>query len=1018
MRKLVPLLAAVSICSSWTMGVLTPEVSSADSLSPSDWSLMGAPVSYNQQVTNLSVSCASSTFCMSVGPESYADPASGVADGGEWDGSSWSQTALPVPLIGSPTPNPGQPMSVSCVNSTFCMAVGYDSYQFDGGPFADQWNGSSWSSVPLSGPNASALYSVDCVSADYCQAVGFDSGTPLLEEWTGASWSLDPNAATGVDYLSSVSCADESDCMAVGYNDDATLAAEQWNGSEWSSVTIPNETTGNLAQDLTSVSCASASSCVAVGWYSFQATPTTGGEEPILDSWNGSVWSADLDPISPVAGSGDELMSVDCYSSELCVAVGGSVGYEGPALVLMSDDGSWSQIDNPPSDPNGLGVGNGSGEVLFDAVACVSGWACVGAGTAGVQDGDDVLYADASDSAPDAPIATITEPSSGQTYAPGQVVQTSFDCSEGLGGPGLTSCIDTNGSTSPGTLATASPGTYSYSVTATSSDGQSATASISYSVAGLPTATIDSPASGGTYALGQVAPTSFSCAEGEDGPGLSLCVDSNGSISPGALDTSEAGTQTYEVGAFSEDGLYAIASITYTVVPYASPTADISSPESGGFYAQNQIVPTAFSCSDGVGAPGIATCLDSNGSASPGALDTSQPGSHTYSVTATSLDGETSFSSLTYNVAAAPTPVIELPNNDTTYSVGQTASTQFVCDDGEDGPGIESCLDSNGSTSPGLLSTSTPGTFSYSVTATSLDGQTRTTSISYAVVAGPPSATITSPQTDGTYALDQIVPTSFDCTDGNGAPGITSCLDSNESSSPGVLNTSTLGSHTYTVTATSGDGQTATATIKYWVDPLTQTTTMLSPSANPALVGQQLTYAVSVSPVPDGGTVAFTSGGEAISGCAEVSINTSTGIANCQTTYATKGSRSISAIYSGDATFTSSTSGSITQLVHRISTTTTLTASINPVAVGRTVTYVAKLGRIPDGGTVDFIDGDEGIASCGRVFVDSATGRAKCQTSYAVTGDHTIQAIYSGTTTYKGSSSGRLVEKVTHLTST
>jgi hypothetical protein len=197
------------------------------------------------------------------------------------------------------------------------------------------------------------------------------------------------------------------------------------------------------------------------------------------------------------------------------------------------------------------------------------------------------------------------------------------------------------------------------------------------------------------------------------------------------------------------------------------------------------------------------------------------------------------------------------------------------------------------------------------------------------------------------------------------------------------------------------------------------TTTTVASSANPSQAGQSVTYTATVSPVPDGGTVAFRDGGTAISGCSAQLVDISAGTATCQQAYPSTGSHSITAAYSGDTAYRTSTSTRLTQTVSQATTTTTVASSANPSDIGQSVTYTATVSPVPDGGTVAFSDGGTAISGCSAQLVDISAGTATCEQTYPSTGSHSITAAYSGDTSYGASAtSTTLTQTVSQATTT
>lgn len=184
----------------------------------------------------------------------------------------------------------------------------------------------------------------------------------------------------------------------------------------------------------------------------------------------------------------------------------------------------------------------------------------------------------------------------------------------------------------------------------------------------------------------------------------------------------------------------------------------------------------------------------------------------------------------------------------------------------------------------------------------------------------------------------------------------------------------------------------------------TPTQTSLNAAPNPANAGQTVTLtatATSTGGTPSG-NVAFFDGSTQLG----TSSLDGTGHATFTTSWSAGGSHSLTATYSGNATFASN---AVTEVVNPAATTTSLRSSLNPSSPGQLVTFTANVTSTPvsPSGTVTFFEGN---ATIGSAPLDQ-NGNAAVATSSLAQGSHTITAQFAGTN-FQSSTSPALTQIV------
>jgi hypothetical protein len=225
----------------------------------------------------------------------------------------------------------------------------------------------------------------------------------------------------------------------------------------------------------------------------------------------------------------------------------------------------------------------------------------------------------------------------------------------------------------------------------------------------------------------------------------------------------------------------------------------------------------------------------------------------------------------------------------------------------------------------------------------------------------------------------------------------------------------TDGTYSITITASNGVSPNATQDFTLTVNKAS-TTTAITSSVNPSVVGQSVTFTAIVSATAPGagtptGTVEFFDGSTSLgSGTLNGSAQATLSISSLNAA-----THSITATYNGNTNYATSTSSALSQVVHKASTTTALTSSVNPSVVGQSVTFTAIVSATAPGagtptGTVGFFDGSTSLGS-GTL---NGSGQASLSTSsLSVAGSpHSITATYAGNTSFNTSTSSVLSQVV------
>jgi len=538
------------------------------------------------------------------------------------------------------------------------------------------------------------LISVDARGATYPLRVD-----PLIQdaELTAADGGLEDDLGDSVAVSGSTIVVGAPQHTVNSHNEaGAVYVFTKPASGEWENMTQTAELTANDAAENdalgVSVGVSASGSTIAAGAsrHGGEAGAVYVFEKPSSGGWKNATQTAEL---TVAGGAGPDQLghSVAVSGSTIVAGAPGEMSYQGAVYVFTEPiSGVWENSSTPAAE---LTASDGAADDSLDAVAISESGSTIVAAAAGHKVGGDVKQG---------AVYVFSEPVSG-------VWKTATQTAELTAGDGAANdelgavAISESGSTIVA-------GAAGHKVNGVSEAGAAYVftepVSGSWETTSTPTAELTATDAGPADFLGGsvavsgstiVAGAAFHNTGGHHWQGAAYA------FSKPASSNWENATQTAELtaadGAAGDELGWTVAASGTTIVagatgrmingnndqgaayvlPFALPTVSIVTPADDATYPQGQTLTADFTCTAAAGSTlksGTAGC--SGSVANGAAIDTSVPGSYTFTVTATDTDGHTGTATSSYTVSPKATgtePAPETPPSSTTATTSTTATS-------------------------------------------------------------------------------------------------------------------------------------------------------------------------------------------------------------------------------------------------------------------------------------------------------------------------------------------------------